>query len=98
MMYYIDLRGQPRFYTWNRPGSWHRALLGVAAIPVIGCDVGTQSVRAAVRDDAGALLSSASVGLPIEYPRPGWAEQDPNLWLDGLATVIRNSVSEAGVN
>src|SRR4051812_37911968 len=97
MMYYIATRGQPRFCTWNRPRRRHLAVLGVAAIPVIGCDVGTQSIRAAVRDDAGTLLASASIGLPVEYPRPGWAEQDPALWLEGLTTVIQKSVSEAGV-
>lgn len=94
-MTYESAPGQP---TLQRATGSLIGLRGSTAIPVIGCDVGTQSVRASVVDDAGAMLASASVGVPIAYPQPGWAEQDPRLWLEGLETVIVRAVEESGVD
>lgn len=51
---------------------------------LLGYDVGSSSVKAAlVEAETGRLLATASspdVELPIEAPKPGWAEQDPESW------------------
>jgi gluconokinase len=44
---------------------------------VIGLDIGTSGARAVLHDTSGAELASAHVEYPLETPRPGWAEQDP---------------------
>ena len=46
----------------------------------MGIDVGTTGVKAVVVDDAGAVLADADAEQPLSVPRPGWAEQDPELW------------------
>jgi xylulokinase len=40
-------------------------------------DIGTTSVKSAVFDLSGFPAGSVSMPYQTEYPRPGWAEQDP---------------------
>ena len=51
---------------------------------LLGYDIGSSSVKAAVIDGAsGKLLASAAspaTEMEIKAPRPGWAEQAPVLW------------------
>lgn len=46
----------------------------------IGIDVGTTSVKSVLIDDSQAMLGSASAGLAVSRPHPGWSEQDPAAW------------------
>jgi sugar (pentulose or hexulose) kinase len=58
-----------------------------AADHILAIDVGTQSVRALLFDPAGTLVAGAKI--PIEAyvsPRPGWAEQDPEVWWQAIGT------------
>jgi len=48
---------------------------------LIGLDVGTTGCKAAIFDEAGTLLSSASCEYAVDIARPTWAEQDAeNVW------------------
>jgi xylulokinase len=51
---------------------------------LLGFDVGSSSIKAALIDsDTGKVAGSASSPkreLSIDAPRPGWAEQDPEVW------------------
>lgn len=49
---------------------------------LIGIDVGTTAVKAALFDNRGDVLRSFSEGYPTQRPAPGLAEQDPRAWLD----------------
>ena len=31
-------------------------------------------------DETGKVLAAASAEYPCDHPRPGWSEQDPELW------------------
>ena len=64
-------------------------------MPVLGIDVGTQSLKAVVVDDSMVLLGAGSVAYQPTVPRPGWAEQDPQLWLDALGPAIAAALMEA---
>ncbi len=53
---------------------------------VLAIDVGTQSVRAMVFDQQGNLLVRAKVPIePYRSPKPGWAIQDPDLYVRAIA-------------
>ena len=46
----------------------------------IGIDLGTQSVKVVMYDEAGHLLSWAQRDYPISTPQIGYAEQEPEEW------------------
>lgn len=47
---------------------------------IVGLDVGTSAVKAIAVAPDGTVLARAEAGYPLSTPRPGWAEQDPELW------------------
>ncbi|HZI40087.1 MAG TPA: xylulokinase [Gemmatimonadaceae bacterium] len=47
---------------------------------VLGLDVGTSGVKAALVSMSGDVIASATSALSLSTPRPGWAEQDPDAW------------------
>ncbi len=52
---------------------------------ILAIDNGTQSVRALVFDLQGNLLAKSRIPLnPCQVPQPGWAENDPDYYWDGL--------------
>lgn len=59
---------------------------------LIGLDIGTTGCKAAVFEETGDLVVSASREYDVAMPHPGWAEQDPELvWRlaqDALREVI----------
>ncbi|HYM84193.1 MAG TPA: FGGY-family carbohydrate kinase, partial [Candidatus Dormibacteraeota bacterium] len=60
---------------------------------LLAIDVGTQSARAALFDAAGTLLAIERVPFePYVSPRPGWAEQDPDLYWRAIGEATRGLV------
>jgi len=55
---------------------------------VLGIDVGTTGVRAAVFTEAGVVVADASISCPHDAPRPGWAEADPEAWWRSVIRVL----------
>lgn len=55
---------------------------------LLGIDIGTTGVRAAIFDEAGALLGDRSVPCGHEAPLPGWAEVAPDRWWDAVCTAL----------
>jgi xylulokinase len=60
---------------------------------VIGCDIGSQGTNTALYAADGALIASAYEGYDVLFPRPGWAEQDPRLWIEALHKTVRQVVA-----
>lgn len=63
----------------------------------IGIDGGTESLRAGVFDTRGNPLAFAAKAYKTEFPRPSWAEQNPQDWWEALGQSVRRAVSEAKV-
>ena len=57
---------------------------------VIGIDVGTSGVKVIAADENGAVAASHTCLYPLEQPRPGWTQQDPEDWWQGTAEALRN--------
>ena len=55
---------------------------------VIGCDVGSQGTNVALFAADGTLVASRYVSYDLSFPRPGWAEQDPEDWVRALHRAI----------
>src|SRR5579872_2762997 len=48
---------------------------------LVGLDVGTTGVKAIAIDVDGNVLARAEESYPLSTPKPGWAQQDPDLWV-----------------
>jgi xylulokinase len=67
-------------------------------VPVLGLDIGTGSLKALVLHENLQVLGSASRSYEPNFPQPGWAEQDPTLWLAALRPTIGEALANAGVS
>lgn len=63
---------------------------------VVGIDLGTQSVKAAVVSAEGDVLSSAVRPYAVDSAHPGWAETDPEEWLTASLDAARDALAQAG--
>jgi len=62
---------------------------------IVAIDAGTQSVRAIAFDPEGALIASARVPIePYVSPRPGCAEQDPELYWRSVGEACRRMLAD----
>jgi len=65
---------------------------------VIGVDSGTESCRAIIVNAEGKLVAESVVEYSTFYPKPGWAEQDPNDIWRAVCESIKRVVKTSGVN
>ena len=61
----------------------------------LALDIGTSSTKACLYGEDGILLGSHSAGYELTYPRPGWAEQNPEDWWKAVKTVCHKALSQA---
>ena len=55
---------------------------------VLAIDCGTQSIRALIFNEVGNIVGKEKLEFkPYYSPKPGWAEQDPEIWWGGLCMV-----------
>jgi len=62
---------------------------------VLGIDIGTSGTKTLAIRDSGEILASSTVEYPCSYPKPGWSEQDPELWWNATVSSIKEVVSKA---
>jgi xylulokinase len=65
---------------------------------VIGADVGSSALKAALVHPDQGVVAVAERTYPMHRPHPGWAENDPEDWFRALATAIPQILAAAGVN
>jgi xylulokinase len=62
---------------------------------VIGIDVGTSGTKGLLVTADGRIAAAATVEYGMSYPRPGWAEQDPEQWWDAARRAIGRLLERA---
>ena len=65
---------------------------------MLGIDMGTGGCKVTVLDYGGKHLVTASHEYPTVYPRPGWAEQDPEKWLQALEITLKGVMLNENVH
>jgi xylulokinase len=69
---------------------------------LLGYDVGSSSIKAALLDIDRGVAAAAAVSpereMPIAAPRPGWAEQDPRDWWEHVVRVTAALGRQADLN
>jgi len=69
----------------------------------IGIDLGTSSMKLLLMDENGAILNIVSRDYDLEFPRPGWSQQNPEDWkkalFDGMPELLDgfDAASVAGI-
>jgi ribulokinase len=64
---------------------------------LLGLDCGTESVRAAIFDAEGRLVSFSRGPYRTTHPHQGWAEQDPRDWWLATVQACRGALADGGV-
>ena len=65
---------------------------------ILAHDTGTGGNKAVLTDLKGRILHSAYLPYPLLHPRPGWAEQDPDLLWRAVTRTTRTVLKETGVD
>ncbi len=63
---------------------------------IVGCDIGTTSVKAVAYGLDGSILGSESAAYPMFHPEPGYAEQDPEAIFHHTIQVLEKLLSAVG--
>ncbi len=64
---------------------------------LMGIDLGTSGLKTVIVDEAGGLLACPLREYSIQTPRPGWAEQDPETWLEAATSTMREALAQAAI-
>lgn len=67
----------------------------------IGYDIGSSSIKASIVDAKGKLVAHTKYPnneMPIDSPKPGWAEQNPEYWWKIFCTVTQKILTENKIN
>ncbi len=54
----------------------------------LGLDLGTSGVKALLINEAQVVVAQGSSPLSLQRPRPNWAEQDPQSWINAASLAI----------
>ncbi|KPL72032.1 hypothetical protein ADN00_16230 [Ornatilinea apprima] len=65
----------------------------------LGVDLGTSSLKTILLDaESGSLLAQVAAEYSIQTPQPGWAEQDPQIWVDAFLSTLPVVMSQARID
>lgn len=68
---------------------------------LLGYDIGSSSVKASlVKIESGECIAGAfhpKQEMPIKAIKPGWAEQDPEMWWENLKLATREVMATSGI-
>ena len=46
----------------------------------IGIDLGTSAAKLLLVDEQGRIANEVTKEYPLEFPQPGWSQQNPEDW------------------
>ena len=65
---------------------------------LLGLDIGTSGTKSVLFDETGVPAASFTSEYPVEQPKPGWAEQDPECWWQAAAESISAVLTQSGID
>ena len=58
----------------------------------IGIDLGTSAAKLLLMDEKGGIVNVVTKEYPLEFPQPGWSQQNPEDWrramLEGIPELL----------
>ena len=67
---------------------WRRRAGRIVQRMYLGLDCGTSALKALLVDEDGAPVAGAARAYAPDRPKPGWSEQDPDVWRAAMAGAI----------
>lgn len=64
---------------------------------LLGIDIGTSACKVAVFEENGHVVSSGNGDYQVYYPKPGWAEQNPDEWWAAVCKAVRETLEKGSV-
>lgn len=64
---------------------------------LLGIDIGSSGVKAALVDGERGMIARAHRSLPLQSPEPGWAEADTDQWWGGVCAAVGELLSTGSV-
>lgn len=58
------------------------------SLALLGIDIGTSGCKALLLGVDGQILAARTALYGVSSPKPGWSEQDPEIWVNGARTAI----------
>ena len=65
---------------------------------LLGIDFGGGASKATLMSVEGEVIASNTVEYPTSYPKPGYAEQNPDDWYDAAVLNISQLIKKSGIN
>lgn len=65
---------------------------------LLGVDIGTSGCKAALFVPDGTVCAQAMVEYSVDYPHPGWAQQNPDDWWHAACAAVRQVIAESRVS
>lgn len=56
---------------------------------ILGIDLGTSSVKSMLLDEEGGVVQTAACAYAVDIPKPGYAQQSPEVWWDAVKQTIQ---------
>ena len=60
----------------------------------IGIDLGTSAMKLLLMDQHGEIMNVVSKAYPLEFPQPGWSQQNPEDWrkalMEGIPELLKD--------
>ena len=64
----------------------------------LGTDIGTFGTKSSIVNSEGEVISESFVETDIIIPRPGWAEQWPDVWWQAYVESVKKALKKGGVD
>jgi len=65
---------------------------------LLGVDIGTSSTKTCLFTDEGKLVGEDFQKYKTDYPKPAWAEENPDDWLNASVSTIKNVLKSSKIN
>jgi len=70
---------------------------GITVAHLVGIDIGTTGAKSVLINERGKVLASDLQEYPLSLPQAGWAEQDPEHWVEATIRSLQNLLAKSKV-
>lgn len=65
---------------------------------LLGTDIGTHGTKTVLVSSQGEVVNSAMEGYEVDQPKPSWAEQWPEIWVEATYRSVRKTIENSDID